>query len=147
MGRYFDILVDSGGANQPAWGGPSDGDPRLWRAPVDPGGTVVPPLSTCITPPATAPAVDFSPVKQWIDALAADENAHAAEGRDRDERIYADEKAIAESHYQQLTTQLSNIGQGFAPQQRGSLSPSVPPVSSLLEAVVGLIGAFIVLSR
>ena len=51
-GRSFDILVDSGATNQPAWGGPNDGDLRLWRVAIDPGGTVGP--STAPAPTLTA---------------------------------------------------------------------------------------------
>src|SRR5690349_16461832 len=61
-GRYFDILVDSGTTNQPAWGGPNEGDPRLWRGPIDPGGAVSSMPAIGPTPFVGSQPIDFSQV-------------------------------------------------------------------------------------
>jgi len=51
-GQYVDMLIDSGGANEPAWQ-IRQGDPSVWRAPIDPGDVVTPPAPV---PPAPDPA-------------------------------------------------------------------------------------------
>lgn len=67
---YRDILVDSGGANEPNWPGPEPIDPGLWREPIDPGDTPAPP-----TPPPLPPPNDlqrqFNLLASRTDALAA----------------------------------------------------------------------------
>ena len=97
-----------------------------------------------MTPP---PAVDLSQVKVWIDALAADKRAYNAEPRDRDERIYADEKAIAASYHQDLTAQMTNMSHTFAAQQKGADPFGFLKNRTLIEALVGLAGAFAVFGK
>jgi hypothetical protein len=62
-GPAFDILGDGGGANTPQWN--EDDDPALiprWRAPIDPGDVVTPPVVPPVVPP---------PDPLIVDALAA----------------------------------------------------------------------------
>ena len=58
-GRIFDVLIDGGGSNTPAWNEGVPVDPALWRAATDPGNTP--------TPPMPSPLPDLSPI---LDRLA-----------------------------------------------------------------------------
>jgi hypothetical protein len=61
--------------------------------------------------------------------------------RDRDERIYADEKAIAASTYQQLTTQIATLSRDFEEQQKHGNPFGFLKNRTFLEVLTALSGA------
>lgn len=74
-GRHWDILIDDGGQNGPAWNlEPENVEPHRWRAPVDvPNpGTPAPDPGTPPTPDYRLPTIDIAPILQKLDALQID---------------------------------------------------------------------------
>ena len=86
-GRIFDILVDAGGGNGPAWNAGEAVEASRYRPAVDPGDTPTqpPPPPIVVVPP---PVVDLAPlqadlarVEAKVDKLAAEEAAFHEEVR------------------------------------------------------------------
>lgn len=84
-GRIFDILVDGGGANGPAWSGVDPVDPGRYRPAIDPGDS---PGPTPTPTPTPAPGLDLSVVNTWIQQWAQWQDGN-------NERRYLDLKAEA----------------------------------------------------
>src|SRR4051812_13288936 len=64
-GQLFDILVDAGGDNRPAWQESDKVAPERFRTATDPGDVVIPPIEPPIDPPADE--IDLLKLLQDID--------------------------------------------------------------------------------
>ncbi len=82
-GRWVDVLSDAGGLNGPAWGVNLNGNPEVWRAPINPMDGTGPTPTPVPTPTFT---IDYGLIKSYIEFAAEQE-------RQRDERILADDIA------------------------------------------------------
>lgn len=108
-GTAYDMLIDSGGKNDPAWNKTPDSplDPSRYRPAIDPQDGSGPPIPPPPTPtPTPSPSVDLKPI---LDALGGIKQA-IQDLKDAHERQYLD-----------IVAHFNNLPQPQAPIYEGSV--------------------------
>jgi hypothetical protein len=90
-GRIFDILIDAGASNGPAWNADGTVDPSRYHVAIDPGDVVTPPQPP-VPPPA--PPVDLGPLMARVSVVEQ-------KVRDVTEAVIA-QRAVLDNFLQQL---------------------------------------------
>lgn len=93
-GTAFDVLVDGGGSNQPAWNPIEPVESSRWRAALDPGDAPIPdpsPGSGGI--PIILPNTDLQRIESLIVSLTMNVDRYAAQEAQADAQLAAGEQA------------------------------------------------------